>query len=81
MLTGKSLYLLNDWRNFNEILMKGVTYDNTKCDKKQGLTLTLSLSLFLSFSVSLSLFLSLPFSTRYNFGKATTWGQIDAQAF
>ena len=30
----KSSYLLNDLRNFNEILRKYVTYDNIKSHKK-----------------------------------------------
>ena len=37
--TKKSSYLLIDLRKFNEILKKGVTYDNIKSHKKRGLDL------------------------------------------
>ena len=30
----KFLYLPNDWRNFNEVFMKNVTYDNIKSHKE-----------------------------------------------
>ena len=33
----KSLYLLNDLRNFNKIFRKDVTYDNIKSYKRPGL--------------------------------------------
>ena len=33
--------LLNDLRNLNEIFRKDVTYDNIKCHKKQGFTVSL----------------------------------------
>ena len=31
---------MNDWRKFNEIFRKDVTYDNIKSHKKQGFTLS-----------------------------------------
>ena len=33
---GKSWYLLNDLKNFNEIFRKDVTYDNVKMSQKSG---------------------------------------------
>ena len=37
----KSSYLLKDFRNFNEVFRKDVTYDNIKSHKKQGFALSL----------------------------------------
>ena len=37
----KSSYLLSDFRIFNDIFRKDVTYDNLKLTKKQGFNLSL----------------------------------------
>ena len=65
----KSPYLLNNFRNFNEIFKIDMAYDDINSDKKAEFH-------FLSLSFSLSLSLSL--SRKHIFGKTTggEWGWV-----
>ena len=40
-IDGKNLYLLSDLRNFNDIVRKGVAYDNIKIKKKSRTSFSL----------------------------------------